>query len=120
MRRRPLPQRRRSENVSLRYWNQPFVFTVGFYDDGSVGEVFINSDKSGTDIESTVRDSAVLISLALQHGASLDTIKHALTRNNTGSPSGIVGEIVDTITNLTVDAEKPAASSAPENGDRPT
>jgi ribonucleoside-diphosphate reductase alpha chain len=43
------------------------------------------------------RDSAVLLSLALQHGTPLSTIAHALTRNADGSPSGPIGTLVDLI-----------------------
>ena len=50
--RRILPQRRAAETFDLRFWNQPFTVTVGFYADGTPGEVFIDSGKTGSDIES--------------------------------------------------------------------
>ena len=40
MTRRPLPQRRASETFDLRFWSQPFTVTVGFFEDGTPGEVF--------------------------------------------------------------------------------
>ena len=66
--RRVLPQRRAAETFDLRFWNQPFTVTVGFYADGTPGEVFIDGGKTGQDIQSTARDAAVVLSLALQHG----------------------------------------------------
>ena len=33
--RRTLPQRRAAETFDLRFWNQPFTVTVGFYADGT-------------------------------------------------------------------------------------
>ena len=66
--RRVLPQRRAAETFDLRFWNQPFTVTVGFYADGTPGEVFIDGCKTGNDIESIARDAGVLLSLALQHG----------------------------------------------------
>ena len=66
--RRTLPQRRAAETFDLRFWNQPFTVTVGFYPDGTPGEVFVGVGKTGTDIASVARDAAVVISLALQHG----------------------------------------------------
>ena len=48
--RRVLPQRRAAETFDLRFWNQPFTVTVGFYADGTPGEVFIDSCKTGNDI----------------------------------------------------------------------
>ena len=48
--RRTLPQRRAAETFDLRFWNQPFTVTVGFYADGTPGEVFIDGGKTGNDI----------------------------------------------------------------------
>ena len=64
------PQRRAAETFDLRFWNQPFTVTVGFYPDGTLGEVFIDGCKTGNDIASIARDAGVLLSLALQHGVS--------------------------------------------------
>ena len=75
--RRVLPQRRAAETFDLRFWNQPFTVTVGFYPDGTPGEVFIDGGKTGQDIQSTARDAAVVLSLALQHGTPIETIRHA-------------------------------------------
>ena len=50
--RRVLPQRRAAETFDLRFWNQPFTVTVGFYADGTPGEVFIDGGKTGQDIQS--------------------------------------------------------------------
>ena len=66
--RRTLPQRRAAETFNLRFWNQSFTVTVGFYPDGTPGEVFIDGCKTGNDIESIARDAAVVLSLAIQHG----------------------------------------------------
>jgi hypothetical protein len=95
--RRTLPQRRAAETFGMRFWNQPFTVTVGFYADGTPGEVFIDSGKTGQDIESTARDAAVVLSLALQHGAPIETIRHAVTRNPSGSAASILGAVVDAL-----------------------
>ena len=57
--RRVLPRRRAAETFHLRFWNQLFTVTVGFYADGTPGEVFIDGCKTGQDIQSTARDAAV-------------------------------------------------------------
>ena len=92
--RRVLPQRRAAETFDLRFWNQPFTVTVGFYADGTPGEVFIDGGKTGQDIQSTARDAAVVLSLALQHGTPIETIRHAAARSGVRSgridPRGIV------------------------------
>ena len=95
--RRVLPQRRASETFDLRFWSQNFTITIGRYPDGTLGEVFIDGGKTGQDIQSTARDAAVVISLALQHGVPIETIRHAVTRCSDGSPASILGAIVDAL-----------------------
>jgi hypothetical protein len=43
------------------------------------------------------RDAAILTSICLQYGASVHTIRHALTRNGDGSAGGPLGAILDLI-----------------------
>lgn len=95
--RKVLPARRMSENFELRYagQNTPFQITVGRYPDGNVGEVFITGCKSGSAFDAVARDGAILLSLALQFGVPLETIRHAMTREGDGSASTIVGAVVD-------------------------
>jgi hypothetical protein len=95
--RRTLPQRRASETCDLRFWSQPFTVTVGFYADGAPGEVFIDGCKTGTDVASVVRDAGVVISLALQHGTPIESIRHAVTRDGSGSARSLLGVIIDAI-----------------------
>jgi len=96
--RRTLPQRRAAETFDLRFWNQLFTVTIGFYADGRPGEVFIDGGKTGQDIQSTARDAAVVLSLALQHGVPPDTIRHAVTRGASEEPASILGAVIDSIT----------------------
>ena len=95
-----LPMRRYSQtfNVAFGGAQKDHVVTVGFYADGTPGEVFINGGRSGEAVEAIARDGAVLLSMALQHGVALDTIKHAVTRDAQGQPSSIVGAVVDKLT----------------------
>jgi ribonucleoside-diphosphate reductase alpha chain len=82
----------------MRFWNQLFTVTIGFYADGTPGEVFIDGGKTGQDIQSTARDAAVVLSLALQHGVPPETIRHAVTRGASEEPASILGAVVDSIT----------------------
>jgi hypothetical protein len=95
--RRVLPPRRRAETFDVPFagLDRAHTVTVGYYDDHSIGEVFINGGKSGEMVESIARDGAVLLSLALQYGADLANIKSAITRDGQGSPSSIIGAVVD-------------------------
>jgi hypothetical protein len=83
----------------MRFGNQSRVFTVtlGYYDDGRVGEVFIDGAQSGSEMEGVTRDGAVLISLGLQHGVPLETMKHATSRDRNNDATTIIGAVVDRI-----------------------
>jgi hypothetical protein len=95
--RRTLPQRRRAETFEVAFGglDRAHTVTVGYYDSGDVGEVFISGGKSGATVEAIARDGAVLLSLAIQYGADLQNIKSAITRDGQGSPSSIIGAVVD-------------------------
>ena len=104
--RRTLPQRRAAETSNLRFWNQSFSVTIGFYVDGTPGEVFIDGGKTGQDIQSTARDAAVVLSLALQHGTPIEAIRHAVTRNGAGEAASILGATVDCLATVSVRATR--------------
>jgi len=95
-----LPNRRSGENFELRHGgkNTSFVITLGRYPDGRVGEVFISGAKAGSEVDAVARDGAILLSLCMQFGVPLETIKHAVTREPDGSASTIVGAVVDRLT----------------------
>lgn len=95
--RNALPQRRAAETFDLRFGNldTTFAVTVGYYDDGRIGEVFISGAKSGRDVEAIARDGAVLLSIALQHGVAIETVQRAITRDRDGKPSTVVGAVID-------------------------
>src|SRR5262245_55149700 len=101
--RNTLPQRRYAETFELQHGGQntTFAVTVGYYDGHEIGEVFISGAKAGSEVDAVTRDGAVLLSIALQYGVPLETIKHAITRNGDGSPSTIVGAVIDKLTETT-------------------
>jgi hypothetical protein len=94
--RTPLPNRRSHETFRFEHWGQSYIVGIGRARVGApILEVFINCAKSGTQAETLARDSAVILSLALQHGVPVDEIRHALTRDSDGAPSGPMGALVD-------------------------
>jgi hypothetical protein len=95
MTRAVLPNRRRSENFDFEHDGCRFTTTVGYAPDGDVAEVFLNSSKLGSDRDSSARDAAISISLALQHGTPLDILRGAVTRNADGSPASPIGRLLD-------------------------
>jgi hypothetical protein len=92
-----LPNRRASETFEVRHLGQRVIVTTGFYSNGRIGEAFVSAPKVGSNMEAIARDAAVLLSIAIQHGVPLSTMQHALTREQDGSPSTIIGAVVDRI-----------------------
>ena len=92
-----LPQRRYSETFKFRFGgqNSAYHITVGYFDDGTMGEVFLATNKIGSAAEAIARDIAILMSLALQHGCAMETMRDALTREADGSPSTVAGATAD-------------------------
>ena len=95
MTRSPLPQRRRCETLSFRIANLTYHATLGYYADGRPGEIFLDCSKSGTDVQVAARDSAILASFALQHGATIDSLRLALSRTHDGKAEGPLGALFD-------------------------
>jgi hypothetical protein len=95
--RHTMPARRHAETFELTFGgvNRRYAVTVGLYDNGDLGEVFISGGKSGEVVEAIARDGAVVLSLALQYGVPLASIASAITRDERGNPSSIVGAVID-------------------------
>jgi hypothetical protein len=92
-----LPQRRFCETFNFRHWEVNYTVGVGRYPDGRPGEVFINCDKIGTAADVLGRESAVIVSLALQYGVPLTAMLHAIPRDPDGKPSGPTGALLEKI-----------------------
>jgi ribonucleoside-diphosphate reductase alpha chain len=69
--RRHLPDERQSVTHKFRVGEQEGYVTVGLYDDGSPGEIFVNISKEGSTIRGLMDSVAVLTSVALQYGVPL-------------------------------------------------
>lgn len=90
-----LPNRRAHTLVTIEAGNFRYVAGVGHYADGRLAEIFLNAEKSATAIDDAARDSAVVASIALQHGVDADTLRRALMRNGNGVASGPLGTLLD-------------------------
>ena len=94
--RRQLPQRRSHELVDFEHTGHRYTAGLGFFETGGLAEIFINvPGRSGSAIEAVARDAAILTSICLQYGASVETIRHALTRDSDGSAGGPLGVVLD-------------------------
>lgn len=72
--RRRLPAERRAITHRFAIDGVKGYVSVGLYDDGTPGEIFIRVSKMGTPLEGTLHQFAVLASMALQNGIALETL----------------------------------------------
>jgi len=92
-----LPNRRECEGFDIEALGLRFHATVGRFADGRLAEVFITNHKAGSMAGILASDSAVLCSIALQYGAPLDELRHALKRDGRGEPASPIGAALDRI-----------------------
>ncbi len=90
-----LPDRRSSVSTSFERDGALFEMTAGFYPDGRPGEIFLNADRANSLLDFLMSDAAILASIALQYGAPLDELKHALKRDTRGVPASPIGAALD-------------------------
>ena len=92
-----LPNRRAAETTTLEHGGASFTMTVGRYDDGRPGELFVNAAHANSALDAIVSDAAIAVSFALQHGCKLDDISRAMKRNSAGTVSSPIGAALDRI-----------------------
>ena len=95
--RMPLPNRRACELMNFTHDGIAHTGSVSYMPDGRPCEVFIDAGKVGSAVQHMARDSAVAASLALQHGASLETLRTAMTRTDRGDAAGALGAFLDRV-----------------------
>ncbi len=69
--RKRLPEERHSITHKFSIGGHEGYITVGMYEDGSVGEIFLTMAKEGSTISGLMDSIAVTVSLALQYGVPL-------------------------------------------------
>ena len=79
--RKRLPNRRPSHTETLKVGGQTFTATVGFDPETDRPyEVFLTAGKEGSLINAMLADAAVVISVALQHGVSAQSLAKSIGR----------------------------------------
>jgi hypothetical protein len=92
-----LPNWRASVTFELEVAGLHYTCSVSRFPDGSVGEIFLQNHKPGSQSDFNARDAAIVTSLALQHGVPLETIRRALLRDSRDRPSTPLGCALDRI-----------------------
>jgi hypothetical protein len=88
-----LPDRRGAERLEFEHAGRRWTVTAGRFDDGRVSELFIDSGKDSP-LLAIAQEGAILASIALQYGAPLGVIAHALAGRSAG-PLGAALALVD-------------------------
>ena len=99
-----LPNRRPALTGTIEYGGRPVRVTVGFSADGRPLELFARDARPDTDRDFILDDAAVVISRALQHGDKLEQLARGIGRLPDGTPSSIIGCIVDAAIELAKEA----------------
>jgi ribonucleoside-diphosphate reductase alpha chain len=86
-----LPRRRQSKTFAFRVADCEGYVTVGEYEDGRPGEVFIKVSKQGSTLAGIMDAFSISISLGLQHGVPLSTYVRKYS-NMKFEPAGITDD----------------------------
>ena len=78
-RRRRLPNERDAKVQKVIIGGHKVYLTMGEFDDGTLGEIFINMHKEGAAFRSMMNNFAIAVSIGLQHGVPLDEFVDAFT-----------------------------------------
>ncbi len=86
-----LPRKRRSNTFAFRVADCEGYVTVGEYEDGRPGEVFMKVSKQGSTLAGVMDAFSIAVSLGLQHGVPLATFVRKYT-NMRFEPAGITDD----------------------------
>src|SRR5215472_14167303 len=76
-----LPNRRLCETFNFECNGLTYTAGIGRFHDGRLAEIFLGNAKAGSHSDAAAKDSAVVASIAFQHGVPLETIRKALLRD---------------------------------------
>jgi len=88
-RRFSMPDRRKGYIQKVTIGNHKVYLHTGEYEDGKIGEIFIDTSKEGELVKALMNNFAIAISLGLQYGVPLDEFVNAYV-NTKFEPSGKV------------------------------
>jgi ribonucleoside-diphosphate reductase alpha chain len=88
-RRRRLPDRRSGYTQKARIGGHKIYVRTGEYDDGSIGEIFLDMHREGAAFRSLMNCFAIAVSLGLQHGVPLEEFIDAFLFTRF-EPNGVV------------------------------
>ena len=87
--RKPLPNRRTGYTQKAKIGGHSIFIRTGEYDDGKLGEIFLDMHKEGAAFRSLLNSFAIAVSLGLQYGVPLEEYVDAFTFSRF-EPNGVV------------------------------
>jgi ribonucleoside-diphosphate reductase alpha chain len=87
--RKPLPSRRMGYTQKAKIGGHSIYIRTGEYDDGSLGEIFLDMHREGAAFRSLLNSFAITVSLGLQYGVPLEEYVDAFTFSRF-EPNGMV------------------------------
>ena len=89
--RRELPKSRNAKTIAFKVAGSKGYVTIGEFEDGTPGEVFMKIAKQGSTLAGVMDSLAVSVSYGLQYGVPLKSYVHGLT-NMSFAPAGITDD----------------------------
>jgi ribonucleoside-diphosphate reductase alpha chain len=89
--RREMPRERTAKTIAFKVAGSKGYVTVGEFEDGTPGEVFMKIAKQGSTLAGVMDSLAVSVSYGLQYGVPLKSYVHGLT-NMSFAPAGITDD----------------------------
>jgi ribonucleoside-diphosphate reductase alpha chain len=87
--RRPLPDRKKAENIKARVGGHSVRLITGEYPDGKLGEIFLLTSKEGAAWRAMLSQFAIAVSIGLQHGVPIDAFVKSFIFSKF-EPSGMI------------------------------
>ena len=109
--RRQLPNRRRCIMHDVTVDNRTYTACIGLYSDDTPGELFLDGLKPGSAMAATLQDSAVAVSIALQHGVKATEMAKSMSRQPalawqpSAEPASVIGASLDLMEGMEQAAE---------------
>ena len=99
MSRQRLPNRRPQTVLEVEHGGSIYTVGAGHYLDARPGELFISTDKVGSELDALLNDAAILASRCLQFGDNLQDLAAAMGRHgDKTTPASALGAILDAAT----------------------
>ena len=92
--REKMPDRRETETFSFEHEDLSYIASLGRFSDGRLSELFISGGIVGSSVRIMTQELSVLLSISLQHGVPLKTLRDGLPKLNNGKFAGPLGNAI--------------------------